>query len=300
MPVILSRQQRTSKWKQLHCASPNWCNACVRALAKMATSLIWDKMPTTRCGSNIYTCLYIFTVIHIEFCRAVTLAETLLSKVRSDQSIPPKTRTWVCDTFDPSELIRSVMAFHLVFFVASWLASSCMENIFNIWKKFNKARISRSLLCETLTTLLDLVERRLNADAIMLKTKSNDFIDMRIITNEGKLANENSAQRAKRRHKKKLSTFQLFSKERDKLQDPSLCTWSGAIKVPEKDMWLLKVSVHGLYVIAFSVHGLRFFMLCLEHAFSVHGLRFFMLCCEHAFSVHGLRFFMLCTYVCVP
>jgi hypothetical protein len=152
------------------------------------------------------------------------------------------------------------MAFHVVVFVASWLASSCMENIFNIWKKFNKAKISRSLLCETLTTLLQLVERRLNADAIMLKSKSDDFIDMRIINNEGKLANENPAQKAKRRHKKKLSTYQLFCKERDKLQNPALCPWLGAMKVPGKDMWLLKVSVHGLYVITFSVHG--FFMSC--------------------------------------
>ena len=180
----------------------------------------------------------------MEFCRAATLAQTLITNVRSDQTIPPKTRTWVYETFDPSELIRTVMAFHVVVFVASWLASSCMENIFNIWKKFNKAKISRSLLCETLTTLFQLVERILNADAIMRKSKSNDFIDMRIIINEGKLANENPAQKAKRRHKKKLSTYQLFCKERDKLQDSTCCPWSTAIKVPDKDMWLLKV--HGL------------------------------------------------------
>jgi len=135
------------------------------------------------------------------------------------------------------------MAFHSILFVASWLASSCMENIINIWKKFNKSKISHSLLCETLTTLLDLVERRLSQDAIMLN--KNTFIDMRVIVNEGKLENENAAQKAKRRHKKKLSTFQLFSKERAKLQDGMCCMWSSAIKVPDKDMWLLKVSVHG-------------------------------------------------------
>ena len=227
----------------------------------------------------------------MEFCRAATLAQTLITNVRSDQTIPPKTRTWVYETFDPSELIRTVMAFHVVVFVASWLASSCMENIFNIWKKFNKSRIKRSLLCETLTILLDLVERRLNADAIMLSTKKKEFIDMRIIKNEGRLVTENAAQKAKRRHKKKLSTYQLFNKERDKMQDSTCCPWSTAIKVPGKDMWLIKV----------SVHGLRFSMLYLEHAFSVHGLRFSMLCLEHAFSVHGLQMFTFCSvHVCVP
>jgi hypothetical protein len=167
-----------------------------------------------------------------------------------------------------------------------------MENIFNIWKKFNKSRIKRSLLCETITTLLDLVERRLNADAIMLSDpKKKEFIDMRIIKNEGRLLNENAAQKAKRRHKKKLSTYQLFNKERDKMQDSTCCPWSTAIKVPGKDMWLIKV----------SVHGLRFSMLYLEHAFSVHGLRFSMLCLEHAFSVHGLQMFTFCSvHVCVP
>ena len=220
------------------------------------------------------------------------MAATLVSTVRSEPGIPPKTRTWVCETFDPSELLRSVMAFHLLCFVASWLASSCMENIFNIWKKFNKSRIKRSLLCETITTLLDLVERRLNADAIMLSDpKKKEFIDMRIIKNEGRLLNENAAQKAKRRHKKKLSTYQLFNKERDKMQDSTCCPWSTAIKVPGKDMWLIKV----------SVHGLRFSMLYLEHAFSVHGLRFSMLCLEHAFSVHGLQMFTFCSvHVCVP
>ena len=184
------------------------------------------------------------TIIHIKFCRAATLAETLVSKVKSEPSIPSKSKQWVCDTFDPSELMRSVMAFHVVVFAASWLASSCMENIFNIWKKFNKSRIKRSLLCETLTILLDLVERRLNADAIMLSPKKKEFIDMRIMINEGRLENEDAAQKAKRRHKKKLSTFQLFSKERAKMQDSTCCPWSSAIKVPDKDMWLLKVSVH--------------------------------------------------------
>jgi hypothetical protein len=177
------------------------------------------------------------------------------------------------------------MAFHVTLFVASWLASSCMENIFNIWKKFNKSKISRSLLCETLQTLLDLVERRLNADAIMLQSsaKKQEFIDMRVMLNEGRVDNENGAQRAKRRHKKKLSTFQLFSKERAKLQDQTCCPWSSAIKVADKPMWLVKV----------SVHGLRFFMLCLEHAFRVHCLRFSCCVCN---SVHCLPCYQ---YMCV-
>ena len=194
--------------------------------------------------------------------------------------MPPKTLTWVCDTFDPSELLRSVMAFHVNFFVASWLASSGMENTFNIWKKFNKSRIKRSLLCETLQTLLDLVERRLNADAIMLTSKK-DFIDMRILVNEGRLANENAVQQAKRRHKKKLSTFQLFSKERAKMQDATRCPWSSAIKVPDKDMWLLKVSVHCLQI----------FTLCLEYAFSVHGFP-----CHDMFSTYVCALTQFCCY----
>ena len=208
-------------------------------------------------GANVSTSLRSFT-----FCRASTLAQTLVSRVRADPSLPPKTRTWVCETFDPSDLIRSVMAFHVIVFAASWLASSCMENIFNIWKKFNKAKISRSLLCETLQTLLDLVERRLNADAIMLQSsaRKNQFIDMRVMVNEGRLADENGAQKAKRRHKKKLSTFQLFSKERAKLQDQTCCPWSSAIQVADKPMWLLEV----------SVHGFRSFTVCLQHSLSVH------------------------------
>ncbi len=198
--------------------------------------------------------------LHLYFFRAATLAQTLVSRVQSEPDLPPKTRTWVCDTFAASELCRSVMAFHVVLFVASWLASSCMENIFNIWKKFNKSRIARSLLCETLSTLLDLVERRLNADAIFLQSKKDDFIDMRIIQNEGKTAN--SAQEAKRRHKKKLSTFQLFSKERAKMQDASCCPWSSAVKVSDKDMWLLKVSVHGFLMSCCVWHMLSVYTIC--------------------------------------
>ena len=48
--TILFRQQRTCRCKQLHFAYPNWRDTCVSELAKMATSLVWDKMPTTRCG----------------------------------------------------------------------------------------------------------------------------------------------------------------------------------------------------------------------------------------------------------
>ena len=117
-----------------------------------------------------------------------------------------------------------------------------MENVFNIWKKFDRAKLKRSLLCETLTILLDKVERRLTSDVIMLTPdRKKEFIDMREIDNqEGRCAH--GAKEAQRRHQKKLSTYQLFSKERAKMQNPHMCPWSSAIHVPTTRMWLVQVN----------------------------------------------------------
>jgi hypothetical protein len=68
--------------------------------------------------------------------RATECATKLLDHVRASKLIPKDTKTWVRETFASEELPRTTMAFHILFFMAHWKATSGMENTFNIWKKF--------------------------------------------------------------------------------------------------------------------------------------------------------------------
>jgi hypothetical protein len=68
--------------------------------------------------------------------RATECAAKLLEHVKLSKLIPSDTKKWVKETFASEELPRTTMAFHILFFMAHWKATSGMENTFNIWKKY--------------------------------------------------------------------------------------------------------------------------------------------------------------------
>jgi hypothetical protein len=68
--------------------------------------------------------------------RAAECATNLIEHVKHSKLIPTDTKEWVRETFASEELPRTSMAFHILFFMAHWKATSGMENTFNIWKKF--------------------------------------------------------------------------------------------------------------------------------------------------------------------
>jgi hypothetical protein len=133
------------------------------------------------------------------------------------------------------------MAFHVLVFFCHWAATSGMENSFNVWKKFQGAKLKRSLLCDAITNVLEMVERRILADCMLLANpKKKWFIDMRQAAD---------FQDAIKGHKKKLSTFMMFQKERCKLQNAECCPWTTAVHVEGTFLYLLqeqKVAKEGL------------------------------------------------------
>jgi hypothetical protein len=81
---------------------------------------------------SVYTASFVSTYIF----RAAECAANLIEHVNRSKLIPPDTRSWVKETFASEELPRTTMAFHILFFMAHWKATSGLENTFNIWKKF--------------------------------------------------------------------------------------------------------------------------------------------------------------------
>ena len=158
-----------------------------------------------------------------------------MAAVAVDKKMPATTRKWVNDTFAIGELSRTAMAFHVLVFCCHWSATSGMENTFNIWKKYQGAALKRSLLCDAISNVLEMVERRIVSDCLLLTDpKKRWFIDMRQTAD---------LDEAVRHHKKKLSTYMMFQKERSKLQDATCCPWADAVHIDGTCMYLLQERV---------------------------------------------------------
>jgi hypothetical protein len=191
------------------------------------------------------------TIIHTAHCRdlgleakaliwerkissteAIRRAQELVNTCRTLPKSAATSKKWVNETFGSEvELLKSVMALHMAIFTCSWRATSGVENVFNVFKKYKKGLLKRSVLYDAVMELLEMVQRRLQNDCILLQNHKDWFIDKRAFAN------------AKKDKKKKLSTRQLFEKELLKLQDGSCCPWSECIEVPDKKMWLLSETV---------------------------------------------------------
>jgi hypothetical protein len=163
--------------------------------------------------------------------KALRLAQELLAGVEKFSN-STKAKKWAKESFSTmQDMLKTVMAFHVLAFTASWSASSGVECLFSFFKKFKGGELKRSLLYDAVVELLLMVERRLSADAQILMTHSW-FIDER----NAELSDEH----CKKFHEKKLGTSRLFGKELIKLQNATNCPWSEAIRLENKCMWLLR------------------------------------------------------------
>ena len=192
------------------CTTTNSDNYC-RKLGIVAGELVWGRDISTK--------------------KAIRLAKELLAGVEQF-SKSSKAKQWAKDSFSTmQDMLKTVMAFHVLAFTASWSASSGVECLFSFFKKFKAGELKRSMLCDAVVELLLMVERRLSADAQILLAHSW-FIDERNA--------ETSDDKAKAAHEKRLGTSRLFGKELMKLQIASNCSWSEAIKLENRCMWLLR------------------------------------------------------------
>ena len=90
------------------------------------------------------------------------------------------------------------------------------------------------MLCDSVKTVMDSIQRRFAADAqVLTNDKKRWFIDMR------KQDDLLGVREAARQHKKKLSTFMMFTKESKKMFNGNACPWNGAIRVPNTSMFVL-------------------------------------------------------------
>lgn len=132
------------------------------------------------------------------------------------------------------------MAWHRLRYTAKARASSLIENVFNQWKKFLKAKLKRALLNEAFHHVMNHVEKRIISDVHTIEAAiaKGHFIDMR------KEASLIYGDRQKH-HKKKTSTLVVYEKENAKLQDKECCPWPQAMSLGD-NMWLLqeRVSKH--------------------------------------------------------
>jgi hypothetical protein len=164
----------------------------------------------------------------ISSSEAIRRAQELVDAAKKLPKSAIASKKWLDETFGTTDdLLKTVMAFHVTIFTSSWRATSGMENIFNVFKKYNKAELKRSILFDAVCLLLETVERRLGNDAILLEKHPDWFIDERTYKN------------AKKNHKKELSSRQLFLEESVKLQDGSRCPWNECIPLEDRKMWLL-------------------------------------------------------------
>jgi hypothetical protein len=171
---------------------------------------------------------------YISSTEVIRRAQELVDKC--NRHLPKSADTskkWVQETFGSmDDLFKNVMALHVAIFTCSWRATSGVENVFNVFKKYKKGNLKRSLLHDAVMELLEMVQRRLQNDCVLIHNHPEWFIDSRVLTNPEK------------DRKKKLSTRQLFLKEMMKLQDGSKCPWNDCIPFEEKKMWLLFEKSH--------------------------------------------------------
>jgi hypothetical protein len=109
-----------------------------------------------------------------------------------------------------------------------------MENCFNRWKMFLKAKLKRAMLIEAIRHIVNQLEVRLvnDADTIQRNVQKGHFIDMR----------KEPPDTGSDPHKKRRSTWLVFQIENIKSQDVTCCAWSEAVALPDK-MWLLQEKV---------------------------------------------------------
>ncbi len=143
---------------------------------------------------------------------AIRRANELVEKCNALPKSAATSKKWVQETFGSmDELFKNVMALHVAVFTCSWQATSGVENVFNVFKKFRKGLLKRSVLYDAVMELLELVQRRLQNDSMLMQSHSDWFIDMRVFEDP------------KKDRKKQLSTRQLFTQELTKLQNGSKC-----------------------------------------------------------------------------
>jgi hypothetical protein len=177
-------------------------------LGAEANELIWEKKMSTT--------------------EAIRRARELVEKCNALPKSAASSKKWVKETFGSmDELFKNVMALHVAVFTCRWQATSGVENVFNVFKKFRKGLLKRSVLYDAVMELLELVQRRLQNDSMLMQSHPDWFIDMRVFEDP------------KKDRKKQLSTRQLFTEELTKLQNGSKCPWTGCIPVAEKKMWLV-------------------------------------------------------------
>ena len=191
---------------KMHLAANNHLGSTSKKdLEKKASHLLWSN--------------------EISTTKAVKLCKELIVEA---QTLPPSaatTKKWATDTFADIMQTRTVMAFHNFVMTLSWRATSCVENVFNIWKKFQSATLKRSLLHDAVTMILNMCERRFQTDAMTMLQHPKWFVDM---TNATDAMETSDVVRA---HEKKLGVGRLFMKEKNKLQDVNVCSWAEAIVI---------------------------------------------------------------------
>ncbi len=127
---------------------------------------------------------------------AIRRAQNLVEKCAHLPKTASTSKTWVKDTFGSiEELFKNVMALHAAVFTCSWQATSGVENVFNVFKKFKKGLLKRSVLYDAVMELLELVQRRLSSDSMMIQSHPNWFIDARVFEDarKKKIAKSNLA-----------------------------------------------------------------------------------------------------------
>jgi hypothetical protein len=171
---------------------------------------------------------------YISTAKASRLAHELVDLAVT--TLPPKSqpRLWIIDTFSPKRLPATSMAWHNFTYVAKSKTSSIIENCFNHWKKFLRAKLKRAMLIEAIKLIVNQMEKRIinDADTIQRNIEKGLFIDMR----------KEPPDYGSIPHKKRRSTWLVFEKENVKTQDVTCCAWAEAIPLPDK-MWLLQEKV---------------------------------------------------------
>jgi hypothetical protein len=109
---------------------------------------------------------------YISSTEVIRRAQELVDKC--NRHLPKSADTskkWVQETFGSmDDLFKNVMALHVAIFTCSWRATSGVENVFNVFKKYKKGNLKRSLLYDAVMELLEMVQRRLQNDCVLVQS----------------------------------------------------------------------------------------------------------------------------------
>jgi hypothetical protein len=145
---------------------------------------------------------------YISTAKASRLAAELVT-LAADLPKDSQPQKWIYDTFTPKRLPATCMAWHNCTYVAKSKTSSMMENCFNRWKMFLKAKLKRAMLIEAIRHIVNQLEVRLvnDADTIQRNVQKGHFIDMR----------KEPPDTGSDPHKKRRSTWLVFQIENIKV-----------------------------------------------------------------------------------